>query len=265
MIPCYSEVLGMLYTLVSTNIHQIVVLWFDDDVSDQVAMMEPELYADGVDKALFNWGIFSKWVVYGLWHGCLVWGICSNWVGEPFDKSKLSTWYEPSDFQLGMCTSFVSLVIVVNCRFVITCVSPTARITVVSTIGFLLITYILMLLAGHTFFNKIPLFKMGDLQGIPLRIFSDGTPLAAIAVSFCGAFAVDCIERIVQYHCYPNSLDRVRKRRSCPASTAPETTAGPPSDSSDTSQRKVAWAPPSSNVEPSPEEGQLLPEAAKTA
>merc|ERR1712054_99250 len=71
----YPEWLSSCYSLFFTSLPVMVILSFDSDVPDSVAVASPGLYIAGLERSCFNFKIFALWMISGVWHGSLAWAV----------------------------------------------------------------------------------------------------------------------------------------------------------------------------------------------
>merc|ERR1719478_912644 len=69
----FPEYLSINYNVFFTSWHILFVLGWDSDVPDSVAISHPELFLVGPQRALFNKMVFTRWMVFAIYHGCAAW------------------------------------------------------------------------------------------------------------------------------------------------------------------------------------------------
>merc|ERR1712093_203177 len=80
----FNEWLSSSYSVFFTSLPVIVVLCWDVDLPDDVALESPELYVEGIQRTRFNPRIFTVWMICAVWHGSLAWLVPNLAVGGTY-------------------------------------------------------------------------------------------------------------------------------------------------------------------------------------
>lgn len=206
----YPEWLSASYTVIFTSLSVICTVAFDKDVSDEVAMMHPELYVDGPSRAQFNAKVFSGWMFCGVWHGSLAWLLPNILLGNQDPESKR--------FWVSACTSFSLVVYIVSLRLLLVTLTRANLATSLSflsaAVGFLAVFFGLgQLPAG--------IAMQPNMEGLPAQMVTDGTVLAVFFLTPIPALAVDVVYLLVRRSLAPTALERLWSQlRSCSVAPA---------------------------------------------
>jgi phospholipid-translocating ATPase len=203
----YPEWLSSAYSLLFTSLPVMVILGFDTDVPDSVAMSDPSLYSEGLDRIRFNFKIFTTWMISGLWHGALAWSVPSIVVGT--NKFTLKN-NDPDDvemdekFWISSCTSFTLVIFFVELRLWMVALN---RLSVI-TIGVLAVSILLYFVVLFGLGEVMPSMQP-QIEGIPSKMVKDGNCLLCIFLTPL-ALLVDLIFFEGSKKFFPTPLDKAR-------------------------------------------------------
>eukprot|EP00930_Biecheleria_cincta_P034565 TRINITY_DN23879_c0_g1_i1.p1 TRINITY_DN23879_c0_g1~~TRINITY_DN23879_c0_g1_i1.p1 ORF type:complete len:1156 (+),score=201.51 TRINITY_DN23879_c0_g1_i1:37-3504(+) len=122
----YPEWLGSAFPAVIAGLPIIVVLCLDRDIPDEVAIANPELYIEGMERMRFNSYILLSWIGSAVYHGTVAWLLPNLLVGSSNTKDEA----EAQKFWCASVCSFMLVVIFINFRLWMTTVSPFSTATV---------------------------------------------------------------------------------------------------------------------------------------
>mmetsp|Transcript_89579 Transcript_89579/g.159036 ORF Transcript_89579/g.159036 Transcript_89579/m.159036 type:complete len:1113 (+) Transcript_89579:84-3422(+) len=118
----YPDWLQAAFPAVVVGLPVLVVMTMDKDLPDEIALLNPELYVEGLEKMRFNPALFASWIFSAVYHGTVAWLVPNLMCG--------STDYESTDFWYASVISFISVVVFVNCRLWMVTESPGSKWTI---------------------------------------------------------------------------------------------------------------------------------------
>jgi len=203
----YPEWLASSYSLIFTSLPVMVILCFDKGLPDAVALAEPGLYIEGLQRMRFNFKVFSTWMISGLWHGTLAWLVPSLLIGsKEFFVADENNKYQVKmvpDFWLGSCASFTLVVLLVDLRLWMVSLNTFA----IPTVGILFLS---ILSYWITLFTVQGLFGMQpQIDGIPSEMLQDSRALLCIFLTPL-ALLVDLALFQAAKVFFPYPLDKAR-------------------------------------------------------
>jgi phospholipid-transporting ATPase len=116
----FPEYLSINYNVFFTSWHILFVLGWDSDVPDVIANTHPHLYHVGPKRVLFNKTVFTRWMLFAVYHGCAAWVVPAFFIikDAEYDNTK------PGIFWEGSITAFTVVIFVVMLKLLINCQSP---------------------------------------------------------------------------------------------------------------------------------------------
>lgn len=204
----YPEWLSSAYSVMFTSLPVMVILGFDRDLPDPVAVSDPGLFIEGMTRSRFNEKIFALWMLSGVWHGALAWTIPSLVIGSSSFYIKYE--YERyrvkmvEDFWLASCVSFTLVVFFVQLRLWLVALNrfsfPTLGVLALSIVAYFATLFVL----GHPLSSMQP-----QIEGLPKEMFQDEKCLLCIFL----VPLVMLLELAIYEGCkmlYPSPLDKAR-------------------------------------------------------
>jgi magnesium-transporting ATPase (P-type) len=210
----YPEWLSSSYSLLFTSLPIMVILAFDKDVPDSVAVSTPLLYCEGLTRARFNFKIFTLWMISGVWHGSLAWAVPSAVVGSTsfnVEYDEYEERYKPAmvkDFWLASCASFTLVVVLVDLRLWMVALNKFSGPTVFVLITSVGAYFIVLFFFGHVWTSMQP-----QIEGIPAEMLQEEKTLLCIFLTPL-ALLIDCAFYYGAKVLYPSPLDVVRRSSS---------------------------------------------------
>jgi hypothetical protein len=185
----------------------MVILGFDRDLPDWVALSEPGLYSEGLNRTRFNFKVFTLWMISGVWHGSLAWLVPSALIGSrEYFITNENGYYEVKmvpDFWLGSCASFALVVLLVDLRLWMIALNKLAA-------PVLFMMFLSVAACFVTLFGLEAVGMQPQIEGIPEQMMTDKdaqliiwlTPLACLidASFYYGAKML-----------FPSPLDKARR------------------------------------------------------
>lgn len=157
----YPEWLGGAYPTLCTALPMIVVLCFDSDLPDQIAMKMPELYVEGLARLRFNVPIVLFWLFSSLYHGALCWLVPS--------LTNHSRYPKDYNFWCDSVCSWTLVVFFVDMRLWTISLNPFSKYT----LGIIALSLIMMLgtqfVLGQSHLGDI---MQPAMRGVPKTIWS---------------------------------------------------------------------------------------------
>jgi len=202
----YPEWVSSAYAGLLTSFPVIIVLCFDRDLSDQVASMHPELYAEGQLRMHFNSRIFAVWIFSGIWHGCLAWFIPNVIMGASGPGTADAGWNE--DWWIGSVVSFSLVLIFVNLRLLLIALNRLSKLTLLALITSPVLYILTLLVLGHTSLGS---WLQPQIAGVPLEVVTNGKAMAALFVAPMALLLVDAAVFLALLQLRPTPLDQVRR------------------------------------------------------
>mmetsp|Transcript_111347 Transcript_111347/g.175453 ORF Transcript_111347/g.175453 Transcript_111347/m.175453 type:complete len:1136 (+) Transcript_111347:57-3464(+) len=204
----YPEWISSAYSLLFTSLPVMVILGFDSDVPDDVAIDEPKLYVEGLARMRFNFKIFGLWMLSGIWHGALAWSIPSIIIGSTdfaiVREDGENEVEMVKDFWLASCVSFTLVIFFVDLRLWMVALNRFSIITIgvlaISIAAFFGVLFGL----GHVAPSMQP-----QIDGIPADMFQDSKCLLCIFLTPL-AMIVDFLFIEGQKKLCPMPLDQAR-------------------------------------------------------
>jgi len=172
----YPEWLSSAYSVLFTSLPVIVVVGFDCDLPDEVALVLPELYEEGLRRIHFNARVFVSWMLSGIWHGSLAWLVPSLVLGAAGADTK--DW--GGTFWVSSCTSFSLVIICVSLQLWLISLNPLALKTLaVLSLSFL--AYLITLLVlGH---SALGAQMQWQIEGAPLEMAKGSRSLLVLCLT----------------------------------------------------------------------------------
>jgi len=207
----YAEWLSSTYSVMFTSLPIMIILGSDRDLPDAVALSDPGLYVEGLERRRFNYKVFALWMISGVWHGSLAWAVPQIVVGSREfvveyneDKGKYDVAMAPK-FWIGSCASFTLVIFFVQLRLYMValnkCAAPVVGILVLSVIAYV----ITLFLFGGGLSSMQP-----QLEGIPEEMVKDDKTLLCIFLSPL-ALLIDLVLYEGSKMLYPSPLDKARR------------------------------------------------------
>lgn len=158
----YPEWLNSAFASVICGLPVVVVVSLDFDIPDEVALVRPDLYIEGLRRMRFNAKILVAWMLSALYHGGLAWMVPNLTVGS-LDPEETEFWY-------ASCVSFVLCVVFVNFRLWMVAESPFRKETVL-----IMLFSILCLIVTLVVLAETPLgdWMQPQIEDAFVGIFSD--------------------------------------------------------------------------------------------
>jgi len=90
----FLDWLPMLYNAVFTSWHCLFTLLLEKDVNFNYSFRFPEIYKSGQLCYYFNYGVFWRWILLGLWHGavCFYLPMCNAWRASNVEGTRNDHW-----------------------------------------------------------------------------------------------------------------------------------------------------------------------------
>jgi phospholipid-transporting ATPase len=200
----FPEYLSINYNVFFTSWHILFVLGFDNDVPDAVAMTHPELYSAGPQRRLFGKYVFTKWMVYAVYHGCAAWMVSAVWIIDDatYDKKV------PGQFWEGSITAFAIIIFVVVIKLLLHCESPLKfKTSILPTLGAILCFFVIL---GCLAYIPPGPSLQPSMEGIPADLLGNTNALIAMAIVPLAITSID-MSCIVARRCLnPSELDRLQ-------------------------------------------------------
>mmetsp|Transcript_22618 Transcript_22618/g.52741 ORF Transcript_22618/g.52741 Transcript_22618/m.52741 type:complete len:1132 (-) Transcript_22618:73-3468(-) len=202
----YPEWLSSSFSLFFSTLQVLVIVGFDADVPDQVAMAHPELYIEGLRRIRFNAVIFSLWVLSAIWHGSIAWLV-------PFivlDPDRNAD--EGHDFWVTSVVAFSLVIVFINLRIWLFALNRFAWYTGLVIFVSILAYLIVLLFFGYTEIGKA---FQPELWHVPEDVLdtSEDRPALWVLLLTPLAFLVDWVVFSMYHVLRPDPLDRVRWQR----------------------------------------------------
>jgi len=214
----YPEWLSSCYSVAFTSLPVMVIVGFDHDVPDAVAVNDPGLYIEGLQRTRFNFKVFTLWMISGVWHGCLAWAVPSIILGSTeFLIEKVGSDGLPSldgdykvkmvpDFWLASCVAFTLVVFLVDLRLWMVSMDkfslPTLLMLFLSVLAYIVVLFVF----GHAWTSMQP-----QIENIPLKMFENQTALLCIFLTPL-ATLIDLVLYQGSKMLYPGPLDKARRK-----------------------------------------------------
>jgi phospholipid-translocating ATPase len=184
----FNEYLSSLYSALFTSLPVIVILCWDVDLPDAVALRSPHLYVEGVQRMRFNARVFVIWMICAVWHGSLAWLVPSLFVGGTypgwFSEGYVEMDYVSNgaiDFWRGSVCSFTLVITFVYLRLWMNSLNPFSPVVLgvffISGAAYIIVLFFF----GHIDFLTT-MFGY-QLRGIPTTVFSDWKYLSVILLT----------------------------------------------------------------------------------
>jgi len=237
----YPEWLSACYSLMFTSLPVIVILCFDQDLPDKVALAKPELYSEGLDRRYFSVPLFVSWVIAGIWHGSLAWLVPSLVLGA----ADASTEDWGGTFWLSSVASFTLVVLFVDLQLWLITLNPVALKTLAVLFVSLALYIVTLIILGHTLLGEQ---MQWQIVGVPLDLVTSGRAMAtvlltplALLIDLAVVWAITCLR--------PSPLERARwtarakMSRVRPGGLGAGTAEGPPEEGAQASPSSSSPAP----------------------
>lgn len=213
----FPEWLSSAYAVFFTTLPVIVILGFDQDLPNEVAVSTPKLYEEGLKRMRFNYRIFIIWMLSAAWHAALAWIPANAIVGAvPLKLVAGSEKFEANEreFWLGSCVSFTLVVVFVDLRIWMVAMNPVSA----STLGVLSFSFALYWIVLFILGEALPndpnswLALQPKIHGIPSTMFEDSDALKVMLLMPL-ALLVDLVLYQAAKVLRPYPLDTVRRER----------------------------------------------------
>jgi len=202
----YPEWLSSAYNVFFTSLPVMVILSFDRDMPDSVAVASPGLYVEGLLRTRFNYKVFTLWMISGVWHGTLAWAVpCAILGTKDFfieEDSGVYTVEMVEQFWVASCTSFTLVVLFVDLRLWMVALNKLAAPTI--TMLFMSVVCFFAALFVLDFTGLQP-----QISGVPVKMLSDSKALLCIFLTPL-ALVVDMVLYYGAKIINPSPLDKAR-------------------------------------------------------
>ena len=167
----YPEWLSTSFNAVFTSWPVLVVLAFDQDISDATANSNPAIYQEGVQRAWFNLRLFGFWMLAAAWHGSLAWIVPNLSFG--------SSTYDSVDFWRASTTSFSIVINVITLKLFLHSFSRSRAACWAPLLGSLLVYLLVLFALGYVSLGQRmqPNLSAGAGPPVPGWMFSTAGPL----------------------------------------------------------------------------------------
>jgi phospholipid-translocating P-type ATPase (flippase) len=225
------EMLSNAYSAMLTIHPVILTMGFDKDVPDEVALQNPQLYQEGLQRTRFNAFVFGCWVLSAIWHGSVAWLVPFAFFGtanvagtedpwticeDPFTKSSSECWeegFEDQKFWTQSCVAMTILVVMVNLRLWMFAMNRLSWITLLAVLSSLLFYLIaLLVLSVHPFSWMFA----PQLYNQFTMVFSNADILLVILITPLTSL-LDFVVYLTHHALYPTLLDTVRWGKQLPS------------------------------------------------
>lgn len=196
-----NEWLSSAYPSLLTSFPVLVVLVFDTDLPDSVALDMPKVYSEGILRMRFNVKVFISWMLSAAWHGALAWSIPSAVLG--------SDDYESSEFWLGSSVSFLLVVTMVSIKLWLTSLNPSSPCVVGAAIFAIFGAVVVLVFLSETGLGYLMSSSTWYLEGVASSIVRTRDALAVLFLTPMGLL-VDGFVLKMSMHMHPLPLDRAR-------------------------------------------------------
>lgn len=122
----YPEWLGSAFPTAIAGLPVLVVLCLDMDIPDEVAIANPDLYIEGMERMRFNSYVLLSWIGSAVYHGTVAWLLPNLLVGTTNTEDEA----EAKKFWYASVCSFMLVVAFINFRLWMITVSPFSKYTV---------------------------------------------------------------------------------------------------------------------------------------
>jgi phospholipid-translocating P-type ATPase (flippase) len=205
----FPEWVSINYNVFFTSWHILFLLGFDLDVPDAVANSHPELYLVGPRRQLFNKLIFSRWMIFALYHGVVAWVVPYYMISvdEVYDKERPTPWWE------GSIASFTIIVLIVLLKLLVHTQSPLRLLTsILPTIASLVLYVMGLGIIGYMpmFTKEKPEGLQPNMKEIPGDVFANQKALIAMAAVPAVVFLGDLLFEVALKTIWPSPLDKVK-------------------------------------------------------
>jgi len=216
----YPEWLDTLYPAGFTALPVVLSLGTDLDIKDWVANTHPELYAVGIQRALFNPVVFTGWMFCGIWHGAVAWSLPHLLVGN--DQVDVDS----SPFWLASVVGFSVVIFNVSLRLVLVSFNRCSA-GLVGSLALCIAGYFAdLFLFAETSIGEA--LGQPQIKGMAVEMFSNGEALLALFLTPVIALLVDGTFLAVRKTVFPTKLELIRKEKDpqpSPLLAAPPTEA----------------------------------------
>lgn len=200
----FPEYLSINYNVFFTSWHILFVLGFDTDVPDAIANSNPALYHVGPRRMLFNRLVFTRWILFAIYHGCAAWIVAAYWIIDGAEYNN----QEPGVFWQGSITAFSIVIFVVMIKLLIACQSPFKfKSSILPTLGAVL-CYV-VILSCLAYVTPGPTLQP-SMKGLPEDLLSNSGALIAMIVVPMAIITLDICYEVLQRTFFPSALDRLQ-------------------------------------------------------
>lgn len=194
----FPEWLSIAYNAFFTSWHAIIILGWDKDVTDKVAVSHPELYKVGPQRRLFNPKTFFKWVCYAIYHGVAAWLV-------PFFILQGQE-YGSVQFWTSSTCAFTNVVHITLLKMIIFSENPFHWITLVPSLcSWIMFVCYLIGLSYSPLGNTL----QPQVHGIAEKIITYKNAPLTLFLGPVIALTFDVVERLVMRYVFPSALQKV--------------------------------------------------------
>ena len=167
----YPEWLSTSFNAVFTSWPVLIVLAFDQDVSDTLANANPAIYQEGVQRVWFNRKLFGLWMLAAAWHGSLAWIVPNLSFG--------STTYDSVDFWRASTTSFTIVINVITIKLFLHSFSRSRAACWAPLLGSIFVYILVLFVLGYVSLGQRmqPNLSDGGDPPVPGWMLSNAVPL----------------------------------------------------------------------------------------
>mmetsp|Transcript_78991 Transcript_78991/g.143987 ORF Transcript_78991/g.143987 Transcript_78991/m.143987 type:complete len:1094 (+) Transcript_78991:86-3367(+) len=200
----FPELLDMLYNPLS-SFAVFVLLAYDCDVPDEVALQRVQLYRRGLDRAYLNRLTFAKWMIIASVHGNLCWILPMTALTYKEDWAAQKTGGETKNFWAASLTTFTVIMLVIHGKLGIMAEKPMRAMGILAIVLELVAYCALAILLGL----PLPL-RSQELQGVPWTVLTSWPNMLCILLVPILALSVDVMVSCLERHCCATDPGHVR-------------------------------------------------------
>jgi len=200
----YPEWVASCYSAFFTSFPVVLILSFDRDIPDSVALAHPELYCEGQRRMYFNARVFTVWMLSGIWHGSLAWLVPNLSVGAsgPGDSPNYN-----KEWWIGSVASFTLVLLFVDLRLWMIALNRLSPITVGAVMVSLLIYIITMLVLCYM---SLGVFLQPQIENAIGDMFQLEKAIVAVLLAPFALFFDLAVYMMIRF-AHQSPLDRVRQ------------------------------------------------------
>lgn len=182
----YPELLDMTYNPLTT-VAAVVLVGFDSDYKDELAVKSPQLYMPGLTRMHLNARVFARWMFFATLHGIMAWEIPVSTLTTPEARASQSHSFWEASF-----VAFSIILLTVHLKLILVAVKP------INAIGLGVIVLEMLAYIPIVAVLTAPLGIAPMLKGVALQVLTSWRHMCCLLCVPLTGIALDMLEGVIE-------------------------------------------------------------------